>query len=71
MMNRFSFELLKSDRETRARLGKMVTAHGEVQTPVFMPVGTNATVKTLGSEDLESMGAEIILSNAYHNALRP
>jgi queuine tRNA-ribosyltransferase len=70
-MNPFSFELQKSDSETKARLGRLTTAHGTVETPVFMPVGTHATVKTLGSEDLEALGAEIILSNAYHNALRP
>ncbi|MFH1263263.1 MAG: tRNA guanosine(34) transglycosylase Tgt [Pseudomonadota bacterium] len=70
-MSRFSFELLAADSGTKSRLGRITTAHGTVETPVFMPVGTNATVKTLGSEDLEALGAEIILSNAYHNALRP
>lgn len=67
----FSFELLKTDGQTNARLGRLHTAHGVVETPVFIPVGTHATVKTLGSEDLEAMGAQILLSNAYHNALRP
>ena len=49
----------------------MVTSHGEISTPVFMPVGTQATVKTLSPEDLVSLGAEIILSNTYHLFLRP
>src|SRR5262245_25815034 len=61
----------KSDSATSARLGKLELAHGTVETPVFMPVGTNANVKTVDSTDLEQMGATIILSNAYHNALRP
>src|SRR5258706_10205912 len=70
-MSSYSFTIVTSDRGTAARLGKITTAHGTVDTPVFMPVGTNATVKTLGSEDLEAMGVEILLSNAYHNAIRP
>jgi queuine tRNA-ribosyltransferase len=70
-MGRFTFELERTDAATNGRLGRMVTAHGKIETPVFMPVGTQATVKTLGSEDLEALGAEIILSNAHHNAIRP
>jgi len=65
----FSFSLIKEDAS--ARLGKMTTSHGEVHTPVFMPVGTQATVKTLSPADLADLGAEIILSNTYHLFLRP
>lgn len=67
----FAFEIIKEDNQTRARLGKMKTAHGEINTPVFMPVGTQAVVKTLTPEDLLEIGAEIILSNTYHLYLRP
>jgi queuine tRNA-ribosyltransferase len=67
----FSFTLIKKDNASSARIGKIVTPHGEVQTPVFMPVGTQATVKTLSPEDLVSIGVEIILSNTYHLFLRP
>ena len=55
----------------RARAGLLETAHGVVETPVFMPVGTQATVKALSSGDLERLGARIILGNTYHLALRP
>jgi queuine tRNA-ribosyltransferase len=55
----------------QARAGILRTAHGEVETPVFMPVGTQATVKSLSSGDLEALGARIILGNTYHLAMRP
>lgn len=67
----FGFELFKKDPNSAARLGKMTTSHGEINTPVFMPVGTQAAVKTLSSADLVDLGAEIILSNTYHLFLRP
>jgi queuine tRNA-ribosyltransferase len=67
----FSFELIKKDPASSARLGKIATSHGEINTPVFMPVGTQATVKTLSPADLTDLGAEIILSNTYHLFLRP
>lgn len=67
----FSFELLKTDPNTRARLGRMQTAHGEVRTPVFMPVGTQGTVKAMTPDLLKETGAEIILGNTYHLYLRP
>ena len=67
----FSFSLIKKDNASSARLGKITTDHGEISTPVFMPVGTQATVKTLSPDDLVSIGAEIILSNTYHLFLRP
>jgi queuine tRNA-ribosyltransferase len=60
-----------ADGSTRARLGHLRTPHGDVQTPVFMPVGTNATVKALDPDDLVEVGAQIILCNTYHLYLRP
>ncbi|HUG48685.1 MAG TPA: tRNA guanosine(34) transglycosylase Tgt [Candidatus Limnocylindria bacterium] len=60
-----------ADGSTRARLGHLSTPHGEVATPVFMPVGTNATVKALDPDDLHEVGAQIILANTYHLYLRP
>ena len=56
---------------TRARAGRLQTSHGPVETPIFMPVGTNATVKALDPDDLDEVGAQIILANTYHLALRP
>ena len=70
-MMSFSFELIKTSADSRARLGRMTTAHGEVRTPVFMPVGTQGTVKTMTPGRLEEAGAEIILGNTYHLYLRP
>ncbi|HEY6010483.1 MAG TPA: tRNA guanosine(34) transglycosylase Tgt [Nitrospirota bacterium] len=67
----FNFSLLKTDPASPARRGRMTTSHGEVNTPVFMPVGTQATVKTLSPADLTDLRAEIILSNTYHLFLRP
>ena len=58
-------------RDGEARAGVLTTAHGEVETPVFMPVGTQASVKALSSADLERLGPRIILGNTYHLALRP
>ncbi len=62
---------IKVAQDGRARAGIIQTPHGEIHTPVFMPVGTQATVKTLTPEDLEEIGAEIILGNTYHLYLRP
>jgi queuine tRNA-ribosyltransferase len=66
-----SFTVLTRDGETRARCGRLETPHGSIQTPVFMPVGTAGTVKTLSPEELKRLEVEIILSNAYHLYLRP
>ena len=67
-----SFELLKSASDSRARLGVLHTAHGDVPTPIFMPVGTRATVKALSPRELEEdLDARIILGNTYHLFLRP
>ncbi|MDI6757275.1 MAG: tRNA guanosine(34) transglycosylase Tgt [Endomicrobiia bacterium] len=65
------FEVVKSDDKTKSRLGLLRTPHGEIRTPVFMPVGTHGTIKTLSVEDVIALGAEIILNNAYHMYLRP
>lgn len=64
-----TYELVKNDKLARA--GVLHTAHGDIQTPVFMPVGTQATVKTMTPHELEDIGAQIILGNTYHLYLRP
>lgn len=66
-----NFTLNKKDKDTQARLGVMQTPHGEVKTPVFMPVGTQGTVKALSPDELTTAGVEIILGNTYHLYLRP
>ena len=65
------FKLVHKDKNSKARLGKLTTAHGEIDTPCFIPVGTQGTVKTLSPAELKESGAQIILSNAYHLFLRP
>jgi len=65
------FRVVYQDPETRARLGVLETPHGRVLTPAFMPVGTQASVKTMTPEEVRALGAEIILSNTYHLYLRP
>ncbi|MGD9367271.1 MAG: tRNA guanosine(34) transglycosylase Tgt [Desulfobacteraceae bacterium] len=65
------FELLKTCDATSARAGVLNTEHGKIQTPIFMPVGTQATVKALTPEELKALGAQIILGNTYHLYLRP
>ena len=67
----FSFEVEHVDKQTGARLGLLHTPHGDIQTPVYMPVGTQATVKAMTPRDVEETGASIILSNTYHLYLRP
>ena len=66
-----TYELIKESKESNARLGKLHTPHGVIDTPVFMPVGTQATVKAMSPQELEEIGAGIILSNTYHLYLRP
>ena len=68
-MNKMKFEILAKDNN--ARLGQLTTQHGVINTPAFMPVGTNATVKSMSPEEMKGLGAEIILSNTYHLFLRP
>jgi len=65
------FQVLHQDSGCRARTGRLETAHGPISTPIFMPVGTNATVKAMRPENLQEVGAQIILANTYHLYLRP
>ena len=71
MKYRSPYTLLTQSSECRARRGKVATSHGEFQTPVFMPVGTQATVKAVTVENLKDIGAKIILGNTYHLYVRP
>ncbi|MDP2992559.1 MAG: tRNA-guanine transglycosylase, partial [Deltaproteobacteria bacterium] len=64
------FTLKYKDKASSARQGEVATPHGTFQTPAFMPVGTQATVKALTPEELQSIGSEIVLANAYHLYLR-
>ena len=70
-MEKMTFTIQAREGETRARCGQLKTRHGSIQTPVFMPVGTAGTVKTLTPDELRSLGVEIILANTYHLYLRP
>lgn len=70
-MAAIKYRLIKKDSRTNARLGILETPHGIIETPVFMPVGTQATVKSMTPEELKEIGATIILSNTYHLYLRP
>ena len=63
---KIKYELLKEEKNSKARLGKIITKYGEFETPMFMPVGTEATVKTLSVEELKAINSGIILSNTYH-----
>src|SRR5579862_5890475 len=65
------FELLTKDPKTRARRGRLQTSHGVIETPVFMPVGTQATVKSMTPPQLKDLNVEILLCNSYHLYLRP
>ena len=67
----FSFEVIKTDPETGARAGVLHTPHGDIETPVYMPVGTQATVKGVFPRDLKEAGSQIILANTYHLYMRP
>lgn len=71
MGENFRFETIKVCKQSGARIGKFYTPHGVIETPVFMPVGTQATVKSLSPVELEELNAQIILSNTYHLYLRP
>ena len=68
---KIKYELIKNEKDTKARLGKLYTNYGVYDTPMFMPVGTQATVKTLSPEELKEMNSAVILSNTYHLWLRP
>ncbi len=65
------FKLIKESQKSKARLGVLRTAHGRVATPFFMPIATKAAIKTLTIDEVKKLGAQIILSNTYHNLLRP
>src|SRR5258707_3951676 len=65
------FELLKTDSSSKARLGRLTTTHGVIDTPVFMPVGTQGSVKALDPRELRELGTQIILGNTYHLNIRP
>ncbi|MBR3504997.1 MAG: tRNA guanosine(34) transglycosylase Tgt [Clostridia bacterium] len=71
MSKPFEFELLHVCRQTGARRGRLHTPHGVIETPIYMPVGTQATVKTMSPDELKEIGSQIILSNTYHLHLRP
>ena len=70
-MGKIKYELLKKEKNTNSRLGKLYTNYGVCDTPMFMPVGTQATVKTLSPEEIKDMNCGVILSNTYHLWLRP
>jgi queuine tRNA-ribosyltransferase len=70
-MNDFKFEILKKDKKSKVRLGKITTAHGIIETPAFVPVGTKATVKGLTPQDLREAEVQILFGNTYHLHLRP
>ena len=67
----FKLEIKHVDKNSKARYGILHTNHGDVEVPMFMPVGTLATVKTLSPEEVKSCGAGVILANTYHLSLRP
>ena len=71
MKSPITYELLHIDKQTGARRGVIHTPHGDIQTPVFMPVGTQATVKSMTPEELKEVGTQILLANTYHLFLRP
>ena len=70
-MSAIRYELIKTCKQSGARLGILHTPHGSIETPIFMPVGTNSVVKTLTNDQLYNTNAQIILSNSYHLFLRP
>lgn len=67
----FKFEIIKKSKKSKARVGKIYTNHGIIETPNFMPIGTQASVKTMSPRNLDEIGAQVILSNTYHLYLRP
>ena len=70
-MSAFKYDLLHQDTNSQARRGRIHTSRGDIETPVFMPVGTQGTVKAMLPEALKEIGAQIILANTYHLYLRP
>lgn len=70
-MSKISFEIIKKDKKIKARAGIIKTPHGDIETPIFIPVGTNSSVKSVSPRDLKEMGAQVVLANTYHLHLRP
>ncbi|NTV91372.1 MAG: tRNA-guanine transglycosylase, partial [Clostridiales bacterium] len=70
-MEAVTYELIKTCKQTGARLGKVHTPHGSFDTPAFMPVGTQASVKGMSPDELKEIDSQIILSNTYHLHMRP
>ena len=70
-MSAIRYELIKTCKQSGARLGRLHTPHGVIETPIFMPVGTQATVKAMTTEEIKEIGSQIILSNTYHLYMRP
>ena len=66
MSQPFSYELIHTCAQSGARLGVLHTPHGDIQTPIYMPVGTAAVVKAMTSREMEEIGTQILLSNTYH-----
>jgi len=71
LMKKNFFTVLKTDKKTNARIGRLSTDHGDINTPFFAVVGTNATVKTLSSQEILETNTQLILANTYHLHLRP
>ena len=69
--NLFKFDLIAEDPTTHARAGVLHTPHGDIETPIFMPVGTKANVKGIPTETVKKLGAQIVLANTYHLSMRP
>ena len=67
----FKYEIVVEDPKTHARAGILHTPHGDIETPIFMPVGTKANVKGIPTETVKDLGAQIVLANTYHLAMRP
>jgi queuine tRNA-ribosyltransferase len=70
-MNKTFFKIIKKDKNSKARLGVIHTSHGDIQTPAFVPVGTNATIKSLSSDDIKETKTQLFFVNTYHTYLRP
>ena len=66
-----TFELVSQDRESKARRGRLITTHGNIETPAFMPIGTQGSVKAVSPRELREWDAQIILGNTYHLFIRP
>lgn len=67
----FTYDIVAEDPNTHARAGILHTPHGDIETPIFMPVGTKANVKGIPTETVKGLGAQIVLANTYHLAMRP